>query len=81
MADEPDGDETAGSAEPPETPQPSWNLRTIAAAVIIAGIVVGATFCVAGDDAFQLTDSAPTSCVVEARPGTCESATPALRSR
>ena len=81
MADEPVGDETAGSAEPPETPQPSWNLRTIAAAVIIAGVVVGATFCAAGDEAFQLTDSAPASCVAEIQPGTCESAMPGLRFR
>lgn len=81
MADDPVDGETDEGAEPPEAHQQSWNLRTIAAAAIIAGIVVGATFCFAGEDAFQLTDSAPASCVAETQLGTCEPATPGLRSR
>ena len=81
MADDPVGDGTGDGADAPESPQQSWNLRTIVATVIIAGVIVGATFCAAGDEAFQLRDSAPSPCVTETQPGTCEIARPERESR
>ena len=71
MTDDPVDGGTGDGADAPETLQRSWNLRTVVATVIIAGVIVGATFCAAGDEAFQLRDSAPSPCVTETQPDTC----------
>ena len=57
MADHPVGDESSEGTSPRGALLRSWNLRTIAAAIIIVAVVVGATVWIAGDDAFELIDS------------------------
>ena len=70
------GDES-GTSEPAK---PSWRPLTILLAIAIVAVVVGATFLVAGDDAFDFWGSEADACAVESAPGTVGStAVPAVR--
>lgn len=59
-----------------EPRRPSWRPTTILLAAVIVVVVVGATFWVAGDDAFKLIDASPDTCTVESQTGSVESAAP-----
>ena len=74
MADNTADEVSDVASESPRPPKRSWRPQTIIAAVIVAAAVIGATVLAAGDDAFELFDSSPNSCGVEAPAGSVETA-------
>lgn len=67
-------DDAAGSSAAEGT---AWRPTTIVLAIVIVAAVVGATFWVAGDDAFELFDPSRGNCAVDTQPGSIQAAAPA----
>ena len=78
MSNLPVDDEPDGTADPSTSGSTAWRPTTIVLATVLVAAVVGATFWVAGDDAFDLFDSSPDSCAVETESGPLEAAAPAV---
>ncbi|WP_420625338.1 hypothetical protein [Candidatus Poriferisodalis sp.] len=76
MADTTADGASSDAIDPPPPQQQSWHPQTVVAAVIIVTAVIGATLWAAGDDAFELMDSAPENCAAETQTGSVEVAAP-----
>jgi len=74
-------DETGETSDEPDSAKPTWRPLTVLLAVAIVALLVGATYLVAGGDAFEIWDSTPDTCAVEAQASSVGTIAPPVASQ
>lgn len=74
-------DETGDVPDTPDSAKPTWRPLAVLLAVAIVALLVGATYLVAGDDAFEIWDSTPDTCAVEAQDSSVGATAPPVASQ